>query len=372
MLKDAVAIVDLGTYNLTCLIGENGINNNFIIRAMHECRHDAFEEGYISERRLADAISDGIRVVTHSAKAKLDKVYVGIPGEFLRVQNVERPIYFNRKRKVREKDLTEFYNVAQASVKTGEYRVISRTGICFYVDGNMRTDNVLGIKTSSIRGYVTLMLARENLLKMLERIFAALGIKKVEFIPVPLAEGKLLFTQEERRGMQILVDAGYLSTDLTVLSGDGALFHHTIDVGGGHVTAHLFNTLKVNFEVCEKLKRKINLSIDNDLGDYVVVYGDKQYNFAVRTCNEVVREVIDSIAADFENALSASHIRFPHNISVSLTGGGLAYIRGGAQYLARHIEMPVYVVSPKISYMSKPDDSSALSVLNYALNEKFY
>lgn len=372
MLKDAVAIIDLGTYNLTAMIGENGINNNFIVRASHECRHDAFEEGYISERRLANAISEAIRVVSHSAKAKLDKVYVGIPGDFLRVQNVERPLFFNRKRRVREKDLTEFYDVAESSCKKGEYRVISRTGICFYVDGNMRTESVLGVKTASIRGYVTLMLARENLLKMLERIFASLGIKKVDFIPVPLAESKLLFTPEERRGMQILVDVGYLSTALTVLSGDGALFHHTIDVGGGHITAHLYNKLKVNFEVCEKLKRKINLSIDKDLGDYVVVYGDKQYNFLVRTCNEVVREVIDSIAADFENALSASHIRFPHNVNVSLTGGGLAYIRGGAHYLARHIEMPVNVVRPKISYMSKPDDSSALSVLNYALNEKSY
>ena len=130
--------------------------------------------------------------------------------------------------------------------------------------------------------------------------------------------------------------------------------------------------IKLPFDYAEKLKRKINLSIDKDLGDYVVLYGDKQYNFPVKTCNEVVREVIDSIAADFENALSASHIRFPHNVSVSLTGGGLAYIRGGANYLARHIEMPVNVVSPKISYMSKPDDSSALSVLNYALNEKSY
>ena len=105
MLKDAVAVIDLGSYSLTAIIGENGVNNNYIIRALFKQQHEAFDGRIIDEKRLYNAISDSLRTVTHSVKAKIDTVYVGIPGEFLRVDNVEQRTFFNRKKKDTRKGL---------------------------------------------------------------------------------------------------------------------------------------------------------------------------------------------------------------------------------------------------------------------------
>ncbi len=109
-----------------------------------------------------------------------------------------------------------------------------------------------------------------------------------------------------------------------------------------------------------------------DVGNYVVLYGDEQYNFPVSSSNDVTRYVIDAIAEDFDKAILNSRVKLPHNVSVSITGGGISYIRGGAEYLSGRIEMPVNIVRPKTAYMSKPDDSSSLAVLNYALNHDMF
>ncbi len=372
MLKDAVAVLDIGSYSLTAMIGENGINNNFTIRAIVKRVHDAFTEDGIQERQLYNAISDSLRAIASSAKARLDKVYVGVPSDYLSLINTERRSFFNRKKRIREKDLTEFFDAAVKGIDAGDYEVITRSSVCYYIDGNLRSDDVLGVATSSLSSYVSVYCARRDFTGIIRKMLSSLGVNEVIFIPVPLAEGNLLFSLEERRSMQILLDVGYQSTSLTVLSGDGALFQDSFAVGGGYVTAYLYERFRVDFDIAERLKRKINLSIHGDNGNYVVLYGEGQYTFSVKEANDVTRAVIDLISEKFDKALLNSRVRLPHNVAVSLTGGGISYIRGGAEYLSSTVEMPVNVVSPKIAYMSKPDDSSSLAVLNYALNHKFY
>ncbi len=372
MLKDAVAVIDVGSYSLTALIGENGINNNFTIRAIRKCVHDAFDGDKINEGNLYNAVSKSLKSVSASAKARLNKVYVGVPGEFLRLFNTEQRAFYNRKKRIRPKDLTEFFDGACHGLDTGDYEIISRNAVCFLIDGGLRCDDVLGLKTSSLSSYVSVYGARRDFMEIMRKMLKSLKVDEVVFIPVTLAEGSLLFTKEERRTTQILLDVGYSTSQLTVLSGDGALFERVFPVGGGHITAYLYDKFNVEFDVAERLKRKINLSIHMDVGNYVVLYGDEQYNFPVSSSNDVTRYVIDAIAEDFDKAILNSRVKLPHNVSVSITGGGISYIRGGAEYLSGRIEMPVNIVRPKTAYMSKPDDSSSLAVLNYALNHDMF
>lgn len=372
MLKDAVAVIDVGSYSLTAMIGENGINNNFTIRAITKCVHDAFDGDGIDERNLYNALSKSIKNVSASAKARLGKVYVGVPGEFLRLFNTEQRAFFNRKKRIRAKDITEFFDEACHGLDTEDYEIISRNGVCYFIDGGLRCDEVLGAYTSSLSSYVSVYGAKRSFTDTIRKMLASLKISEVIFIPVTLAEGALLFSNEERKVTQILLDVGYSTSQLTVLSGDGALFERVFPVGGGHITAYLYDKFEVDFEVAERLKRKINLSIHLDQATYKILYGDEQFNFPVSSANDVARYVIDEIAENFDKAILNSRVKLPHNVCVSLTGGGISYIRGGAEYLAGRIEMPVNVVRPKTAYMSKPDDSSSLAVLNYALNHNIY
>lgn len=370
MLKDSVAVFDISSSKVTGLIGENGVNKNFIIRAIADVAHEAVYEGKVEDARgLSSALLSAFSSVSETAKAKIDEVFVSVPGEFVLTRNKQQRVYYNRRRRMKKRDVEDFLNEAQKSMHEEGYEIIDRRGVMYYVDGERRVESLLNETTASVNGYVTFFYSPVSFVRTVKQAFASLGVKKVRFIPSPLAEGLFLFSREERFSYAILVDCGYLSTSISVLYGGGVLYHASFPLGGGHITAYLYDRLNVDFELAERIKRKLNLSVPREHeGTYEVNWGENTLSFPQRDCNDVARSIIGNVAEQIDSHLAKSRVRLPHNVAVSLTGGGISYTRGAKEFLSSRIEMPVNVVYPPVAYMSKPDDSSKLAALNYALN----
>lgn len=370
MLKDSVAVFDIGSSKVTGLIGENGVNNNFIIRAISDVPHDALYDGKIDDANgIEKALRSSFKTIVETAKAKIDCVYVGVPGEFTEIINKQHKVYFNRRRKMRKKDEEEFLSEAGANIGKQGYEVIDRRAVMYYTDGEKRVESLLNEVTASVNGYVTFFLAKESFTTLMRRIFSSLGVKKVKFVPVSLAESLYLFNVQERFAYQILLDVGYITSSIAVIYGGGLLYQGAFPLGGGHITAYLYEKLHADFDLAERIKRRINLTVPKEFeGTYEINWGEEVLSFPQKDCNDVARSVIAGIAEQVDGQLVKSRVKLPHNLAVSLTGGGISHVRGGKEYLSDCIEMPVNVVRPPIAYMSKPEDSSYLSVLNYALN----
>ena len=96
--------------------------------------------------------------------------------------------------------------------------------------------------------------------------------------------------------------------------------------------------------------------------------GDRIYRFSQRACNEVAEYFLTELADKIDEALKESNVRLPNDFTLSLTGGGIAYMRGAKEFLFGAVEIPINVVCPKVLYMAKPEETSKMAVLNYALN----
>ena len=94
------------------------------------------------------------------------------------------------------------------------------------------------------------------------------------------------------------------------------------------------------------------------------------YAFSQRKCNDCARTVIGGIVECLDKALIDSRVKLPNGAVFYLTGGGISFMRGAKEYLSKGMEMPVTVTEPKLVYMSKPDETSKLAILNFALNER--
>ena len=371
MLKDAVAVFDIGSSKVTGLIGENGINKNFIIRAISEVRHEGFCDGVLDNpQSLISALRSAFKSVSETAKARIDEVFVGVPGDFTVIENRQHRVYYNRRKKLRSKDVNEFLSEAGSTVLKNGYEVVSRHGVFYYLDGERRVENLLNEVTSSVNGYITFFLAENHFLGAVRSAFSSLGVKKITFVPSSLAESLFLFSPAERFSYILLLDVGYISSSFSVCFGGGLLYHKSFPIGGGHITAYLFDRLKIDdFELAERIKRRLNLSVPKEAeSTYELTWGEEILTFSQKDCNDIARSVIGNIAEQVDKALAESRVKLPHNLPVSLIGGGISYIRGGKEHLGACIEMPVNVICPPIAYMSKPDDSSKLALLNYALN----
>ena len=145
-------------------------------------------------------------------------------------------------------------------------------------------------------------------------------------------------------------------------------FQKAFSFGGGHITAGLMEKLGVSFDLAELLKRKINLGYDvNSDGVYILLLNDEEYRIPLQKANVAVRFSLDELSEKLEAALRECPIELTSNVNVSLTGGGLSYMRGGKEYLSNRLELGVGVVAPRVPYMNKPDESACLGLLNYAL-----
>lgn len=374
MLKNAVAVLDVGSSKVTAIIGERAINDNFTLRAMAEFEHEAFYDGNVENPAdLESAVVKALESVCSSARATINELFVGVPGEFLKVVNKQHSILLNRKRKIKRKDLSDLFDGAVSSVNQTENTIIDRSAVYYFIDGNTRVPEPIGKVSDSLNGYLSFFTCKNVFIDAIKNSVSPLAIKEIHFVPIPLAESFLLFSREERYGYEILVDVGYISTSVSIILGDGMLYQGAFPMGGGHVSAYLMDNLKINYSLAEKLKRKINLSMNLDVqSSYEVFVSDEQYMFNVATCNDVVCNVLDGIAEGIEKQLRESNVKLPHqnNVCVSLTGGGISFMRGAKEYLRSRIDMYVNVVAPNVPFMNKPDESSKLALLDYALNYK--
>ena len=117
MLKDAVAVFDIGSSKVTGLIGENGVNKNFIIRAISEVKHEGFYDGALDDpQSLVFALKSAFKSVADTTKARIDEIFVGVPGDFCVTENRQHRVYYNRRKRLKKRDIDEFLTEAGGTV----------------------------------------------------------------------------------------------------------------------------------------------------------------------------------------------------------------------------------------------------------------
>lgn len=240
----------------------------------------------------------------------------------------------------------------------------------YFLDGQKKVTKLLGEATASISGITTFYFAKSTYVRLVKELMARLGVKIVHFVPVPLAESILLFPEKNRYAFEVLLDVGTSVSNFSICYGGGILYNESFEIGGGFINAYLIEAFNLSsYELAEKLKRKLNLTIPPESdGYYEVLDNDRMLRYSQKSCNGQAQRVITELAEYVDTAIKNSNVRLPNDFNLSLTGGGIAYIRGAREYLFKLIEVPVNIVCPKISYMAKPEETSKIAVLNYALN----
>ena len=112
MVKKEVAILDFGSSKVTVLIAERGINGTFCIKGTGEVEYAGFYEGeFLEPDKVKLAVGLAISNAETTAKTRITKLYVGVPGEFTTVVCREAVITFPKKKKITEDDLNQLYLV---------------------------------------------------------------------------------------------------------------------------------------------------------------------------------------------------------------------------------------------------------------------
>lgn len=359
--------LDIGSEKITAIIGTRGTNGTINVKGLGVKNYDGFMNGeWLNPDGLAEAIEGALAEAASIASIAIKRIYVSVPGEFCDVTCKEVNSTLNRKRKVTANDLFALMSTGDDFDESVE--VINIQPVYYTLDNDVRVVQPEGQMTTKIGGFLSYITAKSEFTTQLRAILNDLGISSIEFVSSPLAESLILFDEQKRDGTALLVDVGYLTTSVAVVKGDGLLMLKTFSLGGGFITADLTEQFSIGFNDAEQLKRKVILTLAPQEGDeYEICTKSGVIRFSASDTNDIVSARITHIATMVKKCLAMSTYNYPSHIPLSVTGGGVAFIKGAKDIFSMVLEREVEIVAPKFPGVNKPNLSSAWGVLDTAI-----
>ena len=293
-----------------------------------------------------------------------------MPGEFTHVCTGEAEITLENAGEITEDDVNRVQDAVAEELKIADLGgyVMHRSPAWFLYVYLLKTMMPLGAHGERLRAQVSFLVAEPMFIEDMKELMGSLGVAILGFLSPTLGMSLLLLSIEERDRVAMLVDVGYLNTEISVVEGDAITYHAMLPQGGGQVTADLCEELRIPMRAAEQIKRRYVFNpdeFDQDAYAEVVGAGGERLSFpreyVKRPLEKSMDELCDMIDLTLKN--DAAGLLGPRS-QVFLTGGGIALMRGGREYLATKLGHPVKVPVAKSAKMNSPVYASALGLVD--------
>lgn len=370
-MKTMVAAMDFGTSKIVALVAETSGRQRCDIIGAGIATYDGFMEGqWNAPHLLNDAISKAVHEAEEQSHNRIREIHVGVPGEFSTVKTVEVKVELQgADPRVTERDINALFE--KATKELGEVRgsIIHRSPAWFIVDDGKKTLEPMGMRGFVLRAMVSFVIADQFFLEDVSERFRSLGITVNGCFSTPTGQAMLFVPDEERDRTAILVDMGYLNTEVMAVEGDAITYLKTIPMGGGHIAADMTYGLNVTLDAAEQIKRGYVYGLATGTGTFEGQ--DKDGNTKTFTREEVEKVLeprAEEICEAVRDAVKESGVKLSNWSPVYLTGGAMAINRGGKDFLSAKLDKPVRELPRKAVKLSSPAYSSALGLLDLIID----
>ncbi len=370
-MKTVAAAIEFGTSKIITLIAESGSFTRCEIVGSGTVPYAGYSNGEWNDREgLLPAIEAAVNAAETEARRRISEIYVGVPSEYIHVTTAigEAEITAPDGR-VTEDEIVRVMDDAADQLDLGAAggNVLHRSPAWFSVDGGRHTMSPIGAKGKKLQALVSFIQADPYFIEDIRGCLAELGLQVSAFLAPTLGMAILLMSFDERDKTPVLVDVGYLNTEVSVVEGDAVTFHAVLPIGGGDITAELAQALEITMDEAEAIKRDYIFTPDEfdaqsdpevRLEDGSVVTFPR--SFVTQTVESVTDELVDDILETFRYADEYIAARS----QVYITGGGLVNMRGSKEYLAEKLKRPVRIPVVKAARLNNPRFSSSLGLMD--------
>jgi len=367
-----VSVMDFGSEQISVFVGERGLNNTLRVVGMGVGKYSGFVDGEIFDPlSLKEAMESAIIEAQDTWGQKIESLYLGVPNDFCVTICKTLSLNFKKKRKITKYDIQDLYESCDFDDEE-DYEVINVNPVYFTIDSDRRLMDPEGQTTTSLTALVSFVLAEKRFTDAMRDILKGAGIKEVGFSSSALAQFLYLFPPQKRDSGVVLVDVGYFNTDVIVAKGDGILCMKSFAQGGANITADITTCLDVPYSQAENIKRKLMLSLaseEHEMYDYDCD-GKTEY-VPKKIVNEIVTERLKIIGRGIDKCVAYCEYDFPDYTPYSITGGGIAFIRGAKEIIASVTGKKTEIVAPTAPQAERPNLSTPWSLMDMALTEEF-
>ena len=366
-MKTQIAAIEFGTSKIVTVIAQSGGMDRLDIIGSGTVPYDGYSDGdWNTPGQMIQRVRDSIAAAELEANSKIKEIYVGVPGEYIHVRTCESEVELPDGM-VDEAAINAVQDAAADQLRIGEEGglVMHRTPSWFIVDDGKKTMTPGG-RGSRLRAKTAFIIADPQFIEDVSEMIGRQNITILGFLSCTLGESLLVLSLEDRDRAAMLIDVGYLNTEISVVEGDAIIYHAILPRGGGHITADLATKLRIPMRAAEQIKRNYVFNPDEfDMDSFSEVYDDAGRRMTFPR-DQVSRIVEDSFAElsdmiDMTVRNDAEQLLGKRS-QVFLTGGGIALMRGAREALAAQINRPVKVSAAKSSKLNSPVFSASLGL----------
>lgn len=376
--SQVIAAIEIGTSKVVVLIGEIIGASEMNIISHSVCSSKGVKKGIITDLNLAsDCVHAAILTAEKKAQVQVDCVYLAQTGQHLSGDfNVGMANISDADGIIGPMDIEQVKQDAKRRTLPPDRTYIHHIQNTFWVDGQA-LENPLSHKGSRLQvGYWSVHGASKVVSDSL-RIIRGIDLEVRDLILSSIASGVVLLEDSEKDNGALVVDLGGGTTDYALYQKGFIIKTGVIPVGGDHVTNDLSIGLRIARKAAEEFKfkhgRAYYMPTDREekvwlFGDLTI--GDREYPLASIT--KIIEARMTELFEIIRDQLKAAKLLQPELIAsgVYLSGGsarmpGVADLAGRVFGLeARVAECPDDVAEE----LQKPEYSTALGLLHYALN----
>lgn len=369
MKNDYVAILDFGSGKITCMAASKlSDNGEFIIKAVGQSAYSGFDDKTFYEPQLLDgAINQAISNVEGKIKSTIREIYVGVPGTFCTLATSEASITFHSKKKIDPDDVQEVVKKADIYKAPDDFLALEGRPAYFMLDGVMKKFDPVGMIANKLTGLVTFSFVRKYFCNCIAPVLSQRGIRRIHYINACDAQAAYIANAMFNEAYTIIIDIGYITTNVALSAGRGVVFQKAFALGSGYLASDLCQVLGCDFKFAMSILEKVNLNLDIQQGDAYSI--DGKMIDAAQT-NSVLKARINQIADYVIKSFGMYDRRdIPADTSVVLTGGGLAYLRGGVDCLSGFLNKPVKLYSSVNPQTNRNEYTSSYGLIYQAIKE---
>lgn len=342
MKNNCIAILDFGSSKITCMLAHKvSDGGDFIIKAVGRSNYNGFDDkGWYEPDTIKKAVFDAITQVENKSGSKIKEIYVGVPGTFCAVASSESSITFHSKKKLDRQDVEDLVSKADIFDCGADLAPLGGKPVYFVLDGGIKCFDIVGNIATKVTALVSFSFMKNYFRQTVAPILLEKGIKKVIYVNACEAQAMYVSNTMYINGYSIIVDVGHITTNVSLVGGKGLLFAKTFALGSGYLASDLMQVMGYDYNFAMNILQKINLNLDIHDGDAYSVGGRM---VDAKRANEVIKARVEQIAEHIVKSFRYCDKEIPTNTVIVLTGGGLTYIRGGADALSASLGKPVKV-----------------------------
>ena len=370
-MKTTVAAVDFGTSKIVTLVAENSGNQRCDIIGAGVAPYDGFlSEGWNNPEQVNNAIRESVKDAEEQCGSKIHEINVGVPGTFTKVfaTRVTVPLKGTDPR-VSANDVQNAFRLAAENLTELPGVVIHSSPAWFMVDSGKKTLEPVGMKGRELVACISFVVGDRFFVDDVSNRMADLGIAVTGFYSTPAGEAMLYMSEQERDRTSVLIDIGYLNTEIIGVEGDAIIYHENIEYAGGRITAELAEKLDITMAAAEDIKRHFVYGIETDGETYQVAAadGEKGTSFSRDQVKPVLYGAVDELAELIREKLD-DFGGLGNWSSVFMTGGALSFNRGGREYLGGKLGKAVLETPRRTTKLNSHSFSSALGLMDLIID----